>query len=778
MIALISPTGQSLDLFPDTVVGMELKNPIFDSEFLNGGFSYAFTIPQTEANILFFDFKNKVAANQDFERFYYGFTLKSGITQIAVTVRLRSMVDDKININLFTDSGAVASLMKNTKLKDVPMDEILLPVTFGMFIHAYMGLIAGGPEEGDLIGTSLKYTTIPGFPTNEINFAVKFRTDGPTTIQDLCNKINNPVHPEEFILSKAYLKDDVVVSSDGVYWMANVDTQNADLIDEEDGGNWIFIGDRVIWHFYYGNNYIAKERYSDPYDDGRLLATPTEGQIPFTNSFIVRDIRVSTPDLMILTNSFSNYGEYYGFDVYASNVNPVNFYTDYHAMLNTDMKARNNIAPTSDQASHVFPCIRNIDFTTESEFAGYLNYFDGGNFSFNSNAVGSRFKFAISPQVYVSYVFKKICEFIGFEYNKEFFTQNLDHASKLLYSNRTLSQISAFYTNVYVYLDAFTNNYRLQDVMPEGTISNFINAIRSYFFWGVFFDIRSSKIRLVTYNDIMDSVPLDWTSLVSPVDEISFENKSGFVAFYREDGSDLYKKEFIEPDLMEPNKYRFGEKIYFKQYLPNYVENVDLVRYVVDEDSFYQYQQNPGGSTSWNFISKNVVGVLKGQGENRHQTMADTLLMGTIAKKVGVTWRVPVTRREAYSLYNFRSTRVPMRFLNYLGLQPDSSDNTYPMASSDNINFDGDEIAGIGHTRFENEKGLVETDGKKWFEFLTNTQDVKFTIQFDEISFNQIDFARRIKIGNNLYLLKSVNFAIPLDSKLATIVVCPIRILN
>ena len=100
------------------------------------------------------------------------------------------------------------------------------------------------------------------------------------------------------------------------------------------------------------------------------------------------------------------------------------------------------------------------------------------------------------------------------------------------------------------------------------------------------------------------------------------------------------------------------------------------------------------------------------------------------------------------------------------------------MASSDNINFDGDEIAGIGHTRFENAKGLVETDGKKWFEFLTNTQDVKFTIQFDEISFNQIDFARRIKIGNTLYLLKSVNFAIPLDSKLATIVVCPIRILN
>lgn len=776
MLQLIAPNGTVLDLNPDTRINIVLNSSIFEPEVLAGSFSYAFDLPATPTNEAFFSFKNYVEAKQTRNTEFPGFRLKSGTSVIACKLVLRAATPLGFKINLLAASGQFAADLKETKLKDLPMEDVLVPITFNLFIHAYMGFFGDGPAEGDLITTTLVYDDLPDYPQNNIVFYVKFRTDGPTTIQDLVDGINNPVYPQPFVLGTSYLENDVVVDENGIYWEAFEDNTGFPLVDESEGGKWILIGARSAWHVYRFTSYSTPWRYADPYHDGRIVAEATEGEIPFTNSFIVKDIRTSLPDLMNPTGSFSNIGSSYGFDVFDSNIDPAAFFASYATLLDTHMQEVNSLPSTDPEARFVYPCIVNEDFSSNEDYMGVVNYYDEGAFKFNTITLGQRFRYAISPQIYVKEVFSKIFSFLGLRYNSEFF-DDPSHAAKLLYSTLILSQVSVLYTpsDGYRYFDSFRNKWNIGEAMPDAFLNEFLNAARTFFYWGIFFDFRTNSIELKTLDDVLSDTPVDWSYEIPGVQGIDFPTSNGYLITYRDSARDEYRNSLIVSDLLFPDKFTILQSVPTTQELPINEAVFGSVRYVSSEDKYYAFAQADDGSVGWVLKSHNSVGFRQGEGDIRVEVNADSPLMFRGLKKSGVNWEIPKVKEEAYSKYNLGSQRTSLRFMNYLGMQEDSTSALYPMASSGVKNYAGEPTSVETSARFENEDGLCKTVGKKWIDFITTTQNVDVPVYLDEVALAKIDFSKPVRVRNTVYLIRKVNLAMPLDSAPSTFTLCPIR---
>jgi hypothetical protein len=50
MIAFKLSTGESLDMFPDTSISLEINNPLFETDVIKGTYTYPFDFPNTDAN--------------------------------------------------------------------------------------------------------------------------------------------------------------------------------------------------------------------------------------------------------------------------------------------------------------------------------------------------------------------------------------------------------------------------------------------------------------------------------------------------------------------------------------------------------------------------------------------------------------------------------------------------------------------------------------------------------------------------------------------------------
>lgn len=776
-LQLIAPDGSSLNLFPETRINLELKSSAFSVDFLSGSFSYSFQIPLDDHNRLQLGFPEQISRVARYEK-ELPYLLKSGMVSVPGVLKIKTINAGfkSASAAFFSTSGALASTLNKTKLYDVPMDTVVLPVPFSPYVHAYLAPIADGPSEGDLIGASLAYLTIPDVPNNSISFFVKWRTDGPTTISDLVESINNPVFPRLYNPTIEYLDHQVVFDEDGNYWEAFGDLPpGTPLVDESVGGDWIFIGSKSAWQSYWFSTYTTKWMYADVNNDGRIKAVATEGEIPFNNSFKVWDIRISQPDIIDVALSFANIGPTYLFDKYDSSVDPDEFKTQYAELITNHLKSLTEISPTDPEATHIFPCIWNDQFISHPDFQGVVNYYAEDNYAVNDVADGQNYRYAISAQLYISYVFKKLFYYLGLSWNTNFF-ENISHASKILYSNKILRQASSRYYEVggLKSYDAYPNIYSLQDSTPEATLAQFINGVRSLLFWGIFFDFKSNSVLIKTLNEVIESQPIDWTDIAEPMPEIKTDMADGFYASYTIDRTDALIAETVIPDLLQPGKNKIGTPTPYFFTLPS---NQAFGTYVLvtDEDKFYQYIPGNIGDFGWNLKSYNMVGFATGLGEYRYVCQADTLLTFSREKVEGILWTLPSTQQPAYNPLILDSERSGIRILNYLGMQPDSTNALYPMASNSIFNHSNGPTECLTAPRLETDSSCRNRSGNKWIEFLNETYETSWKVPINAIRFAELDFSRPVRIGNHLFIIKSITLPFPLESGLATAILCPVK---
>jgi hypothetical protein len=153
----ISATGESLDMYPDTVLNLEINNPLFDTDIIKGALIYPFDFPDTPGNRRKLGFPAQllntttVSASLASDLYIEGILFKSG------TLTILKQVDSKITTSFVAGVGAL-----NTSIaKNLPDIDYGAPVPFSY--NAFTVNVTA-------IGTGLK-----------IGLAIDFTFGGVTT---------------------------------------------------------------------------------------------------------------------------------------------------------------------------------------------------------------------------------------------------------------------------------------------------------------------------------------------------------------------------------------------------------------------------------------------------------------------------------------------------------------------------------------------------------------------------------------------------------------------
>jgi hypothetical protein len=653
--------------------------------------------------------------------------------------------------------------LKETELKEVPMGDGDIGVLGPQWLHAYMRIEFPAPVNGDYIYTGVSFAGSGRF----IKLNVLYNTDLLTTVKDLVDRINNPINPQKWVEGSSYSVYEIVTDDLGFYWESQINGNALPLIDDED--TWIKIGTLANWKYYYVNFFPILPNppifYTDP-DISILTAIQTTGELPsYEGSFKIYDNRLNSTDAF--SSGFGNIGPNWDFTLYDFDNDLNAFYANYGNIIKIYLAGLAGADATTTDVSHVFPSIRNNVFSNHPDFIGVVNFYENDEYPQNVNTTNNRYKYAFSPQFYVKFLIKKICLFIGYQYNEEFFSE-IDTACKLLYTNTNITQ------KLNLGIGVFPNNYKLQSCLPESTLSEFFNGFRSIFFWGVFFDVSKNKIKFKKLDDVLTDTPIDWTSIATPMNQIYFDFNDGVYAFYTYDDNDIYASQIIVPDFLGSGKYPIKQ---IATSVSNALVNptVGDVVYISSLNAYYQFRSDDGVTFDWKFLSNGQIGYIDGKGEYHYQCLSDTPLMSVEAKPTTGSWKIPKVQQYAFDFYDVNSVRSKLRFMNYYGFELDSLGNAYPYAGGENTKYNGDLLPNEPIV-LEGVNGSARNNGKKWFKFLNNTQDVKFQIKIDPIVFQQLDFSTPVKIGSDTFLIKSINVKMPLESGLAVATLCPIRI--
>lgn len=97
-----------------------------------------------------------------------------------------------------------------------------------------------------------------------------------------------------------------------------------------------------------------------------------------------------------------------------------------------------------------------------------------------------------------------------------------------------------------------------------------------------------------------------------------------------------------------------------------------------------------------------------------------------------------------------------LKFLFYHGFKPNRSGDLYPLASSTNRDYAGNIIDGKGLMLSYSNIGIIERRWSQWLSFLTNAEEYRRFLKFDEIDFINLSFEVIYRIDNQHFLLKQI----------------------
>jgi hypothetical protein len=153
----INATGESLDLYPDTTLSLEINNPLFDTDVIKGALAYPFDFPDTPRNRKILGFPAEllniitVASHIASDLYINGMLFKSG------TLIILKQVDSKITTSFVAGIGAINSIISNKNLPQIDY---------------------GDPEPFSITNV---YTAKGSFSSSGAGIAVDFTLSGVTT---------------------------------------------------------------------------------------------------------------------------------------------------------------------------------------------------------------------------------------------------------------------------------------------------------------------------------------------------------------------------------------------------------------------------------------------------------------------------------------------------------------------------------------------------------------------------------------------------------------------
>ena len=352
------------------------------------------------------------------------------------------------------------------------------------------------------------------------------------------------------------------------------------------------------------------------------------------------------------------------------------------------------------------------------EFENYLNKYDSDNSLFFRNTYNytseiSENRNTLVPQPYLYHVLYKLIIGLGHQIIGDFI-RDPRLIKILIYNNFPLDE----FNHVDQGLNTFKNKSNLNKLLPDISVSEFINTIKDFFALGLFFDSETKKVLCLYKKTIINSTSyFDLDPYVNDEAESKFNQDNGYKLEY--DFGDYDRAKLVEVDV------RSDEIIEVDTYydlFPHSGEN-DKVFYVRSIGSYYVSFDDPLFLLAWTRTSDKFYPVIKGEGASKFKFKLAPLL-NTRGREAfeGV---VPVINKEGSSDAFINGRNNPgFKLMIWHGLQPDINDNIYPFASSLNIDSKGNKIADFT-LQLDGEEGIFNLYHKDWVEFISDSEPIR-----------------------------------------------------
>ena len=457
-----------------------------------------------------------------------------------------------------------------------------------------------------------------------------------------------------------------------------------------------------------------------------------------------------------------------------------------------------------------FPVIKNDEFygsnneyyTSDGKLLNHyrLTYLKNTRTSSSPNSAYFR---AISPQFFLFYIIKEICN----KYNIHIAGTLVDveefYERCFIYNNQAADKISV---NQIGFFNCFAGTIKRKDHLPDITLRDLLKAIKVFFCSSLF--LRNGTLRLDLNKTILQGTDvIDWTNKsFKYYDELLANYVNGFLLKYAMDGSDSYLSNHIKDVTIN----RKADVATFADLPTSLVEN-DELRLVTSEGKFYQAKVSYVSvlqKVRWDFYSLNLYDYLVLNNiqnisdksielnSNESFTINDNYDEAIRISSVDHVRRINIPHiyeTGSSHEYNLGYNPISFRLLLYWGvkkgkIQTDpgnaehmppipptygsssAAEMDYPFASIDNFDMDGNQLGDYA-LRFDGPYGLYENFHKEWLAFRNQAKKLTIKIILDAADLLQLELSKKIQIKECQYLIHKVRGTVqPISNKIECIV--------
>lgn len=398
-----------------------------------------------------------------------------------------------------------------------------------------------------------------------------------------------------------------------------------------------------------------------------------------------------------------------------------------------------------------------------ADYLEYMNHWNpsAGYFMYNRTMgadVGLSRKYTVVPQLYLHFVMDKIAEYIGYSISGTFFSD--EEINSLIIANTFSSDFedTPFAYLLNLYQRKSDGNVRV----PKIAILDAINSLKKLFCLYMNFNENTRKWQITPIKEILAA-----RSIVSP--EITFESTYTILPVEYK-GFTFSQKPNVADAVYYSTKPPTGSPINAQA-----TTLADLYAITPDADGefrlvisqnkyFYGPSTDAGAVSGWVEFSDRLQDLVVDDGETKIDSDFGTLPMRrAVASFPGWAdreWLTPqLEAMGSSSMYGLGFNEFDARLLFYRGISTEELGNDYPLASSNNYDYD-ENVLGNYTLSWHGGTGLYEVWWKPFVEFMKTTKLVRRRAVITPNFLSNMDWATKYHYNNQDYLLKSIRVSL------------------
>jgi hypothetical protein len=731
----IKINNEWLDLPGNLSIKMVEKSPLFSNTLIEGSFSFPFSLPETDTNKKLLKFPERLNNTENFnsqldaDLYVEGNLFFRGKLQ-----RLKSNRGE-YRVNFIKDVGFLANAIKGKEI-----DELTLGNMEQLGSPYLSWKINDDAEEGDMVTLNLQRIApnVEGY-----YYEQPFITSKVNTLQLLADKVNNNNGFAYWNNTSSY-----TVNADP--FLSDFVAHNNKLWECVQNHTGVEPGtDEDYWIEY--SFYSYNSRYYN--------ATAGIRAVVVADRIFIYDLTWNTREMLDQYLSGGNYLDEPNNDYGAYEENNL-----MYLYLQHFKDTANQIYPEKNYA--VAP-VRNLKFTDFTGYKLHQNNFFADNLAVTGYILNDGFnpyRNSITPFVFVRAIIDKILETLNINVISTDFLDDEELYRLILYTNKGADRNSRNPSSSSIF-NGFDFSNDISKFLPDITIENFLLAIKNTFFLGIILNSTNNTIKFVYLKNILSSTKkVDYTNYLTEKYEYDLPSKTGFTLSYKRDSTDSLFSGIKTLKNLErlPDVDTIDD-------LPTVITAENLVVLVKENNSFYSVQKVFTNTSvevtyEWTFYSYNWLDLQLGEGVKKYDTHSTTLVMFRgIDDNEGSeerSWLIPQCETVGHSDYYQQGINpCGLRFLFYRGLQKNSLEVDYPMASSDVFDYEGNQIGNYA-LRFDGPNGIYQKFGKEWLTFLDNKRDVNYKANLPTVMLKNFEWDLKIQKDNNEFLCRELKYDI------------------